>query len=399
LKINVLLYCRDWLPVVGGAQTVSLTLATGLAEWSKSHPSESFEVILATKTSANATYDSQFPFRVVRLPGTRELIRHIRSADVLHVAGPAFFPLLIAQVFRVPTVVEHHGYQSVCPNGLLLYAPDHTICPGHFMAGRYRKCLECNAKDLGWIGSFRKLVLTFPRRWLCKRVAANIAVSNHVAMRIALPHTHTIYHGIQDASGFVSDPAPSQGNQLTIGYVGRLVGEKGLPLLLDAANQLEKEGMPFQLTFIGDGPQRSELESLACRLNLQDRVSFTGDLRGAAFAKALQSVQVVAMPSQCEETAGLAAMEQMMRGGVVVAADTGGLSEVVGEAGLKFPVNDLAALTACLRKVYGNPSLLNSLGSAARSRAIRYFDLEIMIQKHVEVYKAASRSSLSARNG
>ena len=69
------------------------------------------------------------------------------------------------------------------------------------------------------------------------------------------------------------------------------------------------------------------------------------------------------MPSEWEETAGLAAIEQMMRAGVVVAANIGGLSEIVGDAGLTFPAKDSAALAARLQQIYQNPSLLTSLGA------------------------------------
>jgi glycogen(starch) synthase len=387
LKINLLLYSHDWFPLVGGVQTVTLSLATGLAEWGEDHPGDSIEVVFITQTPANGMDDSHFPFRVLRHPGQRELIRHIRSADVLHLAGPALLPPLFARMVGTPAVVEHHGYQSVCPNGLLLYAPDHTICPGHFMAARYQKCLQCNARDLGWVASLRNLVSTFPRRWLCARAAGNIAVSNHVAGRIALPRTRTIYHGIENATIAPQDPSPSNAIPFRIGYAGRLVQEKGLPLLLDAAKDLASDAIPFHLTFIGDGTQRAELEVSVRRLGLQDRVTFTGELRGSEFTAALEQIQVLVMPSQWEETAGLAAIEQMMRGGVVIAADIGGLSEVVGHAGLTFPANDSAALAARLQQIYRNPSLLTSLGAAARSRARQLFNLDSMIEQHVRLYQ------------
>ncbi|MFZ3216182.1 MAG: glycosyltransferase family 4 protein [Candidatus Acidiferrales bacterium] len=389
MKIKLLLYSHDWFPLVGGVQTVTLSLATGLAEWGKSHAPNSFEVVFVTQTPANGMDDSRFAFPVIRRPSVPELIRYIRSADVLHLAGPTLLPLLFAQLLGTPAVVEHHGYQSVCPNGLLLYAPDHSVCVGHFMAGRYQRCIQCNARDRGALGSFLNLVSTFPRRWLCRHAAGNIAVSRHVAERIALPRTRTIYHGIHDAGLPRPEPAPSPtgGNMLRLAYVGRLAGEKGLPLLLDAAKRLDEQGTPFQLTFIGDGTQRAELEAATCRLHLQDRVRFTGELTGADFATALRAVQVVVMPSQWEETAGLAAMEQMMRGGVVVAADIGGLSEVVGDAGLKFFAKDSAALSACLRQLYENPSLVNTLGAAARARARQFFSLDSMIQAHVDLYE------------
>jgi glycogen synthase len=387
VKLNLLLYAHDWFPQVGGVQTVTLSLATGLAQWGKTHPGDSIEVVFVTQTPASGMDDSQFPFPVLRRPSRRELVRRMRSADVLHLAGPALPPLLFARLLGTPAVVEHHGYHSVCPNGLLLYAPDHTICPGHFMAGQYQKCLQCNARDLGWIASLRNLVSTFPRRWLCARAAANIAVSNHVAMRIALPRTRTIYHGIENASLAPPDLSPASGTPLRIGYAGRLVQEKGLPILLDAARLLATAAIPFDLTFIGDGTQRAELEAAVRRLGLQDRVSFAGELRGPDFAAALQRIQVLVMPSQWEETAGLAAMEQMMRGRVVVAAAIGGLAEVVGDGGLTFPASDSAALAARLEQIYQNPSLLTSLGAAARSRAGQLFNLDSMIEQHMRLYQ------------
>ncbi|HEY0704381.1 MAG TPA: glycosyltransferase family 4 protein [Candidatus Acidoferrales bacterium] len=391
MTIKLLMYSHDWFPVVGGVQTVTRSLAIGLAQWGQIHPGKSFEVVFVTQTPANGMDDSRLPFPVVRRPGLRDLIRRIRAADVLHLAGPALLPQLLAWLLRTPTVIEHHGYQSVCANGLLLYAPEHSTCPSHFMNRRYQKCVECNARDLGWTRSFRSLLMTFPRRWLCQRAASNIAVSDHVAMRIALPRTRTIYHGIYDPASAPRNRASEDGSALRLGYVGRLVREKGLLLLLDAASQLQKRGVSFHLTFVGDGPQRTELEATSQRLGLPDYVTFAGELQGADFESALRAIQVVVMPSQCEETAGLAAMEQMIRGGVVVAADIGGLSEIVGDAGLKFLKNDSAALAARLHQIHENPSLIESLGVAAHSRATELFNLDTMVEQHAGLYEEVIR--------
>jgi glycosyltransferase involved in cell wall biosynthesis len=75
---------------------------------------------------------------------------------------------------------------------------------------------------------------------------------------------------------------------------------------------------------IGDGYMREKLEIETNRLGIRDRVTFTGYLQGTELNEALQKIRVLVMPSQSEETAGLAVMEQMMRGGVVVVANIGG---------------------------------------------------------------------------
>lgn len=251
-------------------------------------------------------------------------------------------------------------------------------------------CARCNAANLGWSKSLRSLVLTFPRRWMCRKVSRNIAVTDHVLKRISLPRTEVVYHGIADNISVLQDQNfGSGGNPLQIGSIGRLVSEKGLPTLLRAAKRLDDEGCNFRLTFVGDGPERANLESLARNLQFRNRVEFLGKLGGAELAKAVQSVQVVVMPSQWEETAGLAAIEQMMRGGVVVASDIGGLGEVVGDAGLRFKVGDSNALYSRLREVIERPSLRASLSLAARRRAMHTFSRNRMIEGHISAYRRA----------
>jgi glycogen(starch) synthase len=387
--MNLLLYTHFWAPSVGGVETIAMSLAEGLAHRPPAPASaeDAIHVTLVTHTPAGSMDDSLFPFRVVRRPSLQAMIQLVRSADLIHVEGPALLPLVLGFLLRKPTVVEHPVYQAICPNGLLVHEPERSICPGHFMAGHYSECIRCNSGALGWVGSFRSLLLAFPRHWLCRRVARNIAITHHVAARIDLPRTVTVYYGISDP-GALSFSAPiGNGNPIQIAYVGRLVPEKGLPILLEAAKRLVEANIPFHLTFIGNGPQRQQLERITDSLALRQRVTFKGDLRGAPFAEALRAIHLVVMPSIWEETAGLAAIEHMMRGGVVVAADVGGLGEVVGDAGLKFAMGDSGALADCIRRAYENPSLAASLGAAARTRALQVFNRDRMIQEDVRLYR------------
>jgi glycosyltransferase involved in cell wall biosynthesis len=390
--VKLLIYARDWAPSVGGVQTITKTLADGLADWSRKHDEEAIEVTLLTKTPAGSMNDSQLPYRVIREPGLMDFIREIRRADVIHLAGPTILPLVVGYLLRKPTIVEHHGYQANCPNGLLLFEPDHSVCPGHFMAGRYGKCIDCNTRNLGKLGSVRNLLFTFPRRWLCRRVAGNVAITNHVAMRIELPLSRTIYYGVRDEGTLPFHGLPDIDRGLEIGYVGRLVQEKGLPLLLEAAKQLDKSGIAFHLTFVGDGPEHLKLRSLSAQLGLDENVSFTGDLRGADLSETLRSIQVVIMPSEWEETAGLAAIEQMMSGGVTIVADIGGLAEVVGEAGLKFTPGNSEELYSCLTAVANDHAKIKQLGTMARARAVKEFSVGHFVAQHVAIYTKFQKS-------
>jgi glycosyltransferase involved in cell wall biosynthesis len=392
-KLKILIYGEYFPPVVGGVQTAMNLLAKGLVDLNtrqekNGDPCE-IEVTIATRTAADGMDDSVFPYRIVRHPGFWQLAKLIREADVIHVAGPCLLPMAIGSLIGKPVVVEHHGYQAICPNGLLFQQPAETVCPGHFVRRDYAECLRCCSATEGRARGFRSLLLTFPRYWLSRRVVAHIAITNHVAARLNLPRTETVYYGIEVQDSMGAEGASPPSGRLQIAYVGRLVPEKGLPVLLQATKRLRDSGASFEVKLIGDGPERSRLEKLAETLGLNGLVQFTGDLRNSDLDRAVSKVAVVVMPSVWEETAGLSAIEQMMRGRVVIVADIGGLSEVVGEAGLKFAPGDSQALAACIRKVIENPILAASLGSAARVRALQFFTSDRMVRDHFSKYEEA----------
>jgi len=180
--------------------------------------------------------------------------------------------------------------------------------------------------------------------------------------------------------------------------VGRLVSLKGLPLILQAAKRLQVAGYDFHIKFVGDGPERAELESLAEKLGLGGTVEFTGFLTGDLLQMKAKELSAVLMPSVWEETAGLAAIEQMMRGKLVIASDIGGLGEIVNSCGLLFPPGNLEALTQCMRTVLDHPEIVELKGQVARRRAVDLFSQSIMVREHMELYSRLLRSSDAGRH-
>lgn len=386
--MKLLIYSHFFPPSVGGVETIVLSLATWLAALRDSKGAPQFEITLVTQTPAAKDDDRAIAFPVFRKPGLLKLWRLIRKSDLIHVAGPALAPLILARLSRKPFVIEHHGYQATCPNGLLFHHPTGTACRGHFQAGEYRECLKCNSLNEGTAKNLWLLLSAFLRRAASRRASANIAPSSHVATRQGLPRTITIAHGIEDpcivpAASFTADCVNPKG----FAYLGRLVMEKGLSILLEAARLLRAEGHELHLLLIGDGPDRPRLENEIKTLGLESVVRILGFLPRNDLDLALRPIGTLIIPTIMEETAGLAAIEQMMRGRLVIASAVGGLQEVVGDAGLTFPPGDAAALAACMKKVLHQPALVNTLGAQARDRAKALFLLERMIQDHATLYR------------
>jgi glycosyltransferase involved in cell wall biosynthesis len=253
------------------------------------------------------------------------------------------------------------------------------------MARRYLECLGCNAKVLSPSANLRSLLATFPRRWLSRRVARNVAPSLHVGRVVALPRTITIHHGVP-APEEIPRAIPSA-EPFCFAYVGRLVWEKGGHVLLRAARKLMDRGYDFRLKIIGDGPYRARLENLTDGLGLRSRTAFTGYLQGEALQDALRGITATVMPSVCDEVAPVAAIEDMAQGRLTIASDGGGLAELVDGVGLKFTPGDAGSLEACMRRVLDDPDLANVLGEKARERARQLFRADRMVSEHASLYR------------
>lgn len=388
--MKLLIYSHFVAPSIGGVETIVLSLARGLAELRDSAGAREFEITLVTQTPADNFDDTSLPFRVVRLPKFFQLWSLIRSSDVVHLAGPALAPLFLTRLSRKPLVIEHHGYQATCPNGLLFHHPTQSVCRGHFEAGNYLECWNCNRKIEGGEGALRLLISTFFRRAGCRSAAKNIAPSHHVASRQGLPRTEVILHGVQDPWGGTEVQAGSRAaEKRNFAYLGRLVVEKGVSVLVEAASLLCAEGRSVRVLLIGDGPDRPRLEKQIAASDLKSSLRITGFLTGAGLVEVLQDVHVVVMPSVWEETAGLAALEQMARGRAVIASAIGGLGEIVNGAGLIFAPGDPASLAGAMRRILDEPDLASSLGALARQRVLQSFSFGAMIDAHATLYRSA----------
>jgi glycosyltransferase involved in cell wall biosynthesis len=384
--MKLLIYSHFFAPSIGGVENIVLSLARGLAELQSPEGLSEFEVTLVTQTPRGSFDDPSLPFAVVRRPSLSELWSIIRASDMIHVAGPAVAPVVLGRLARKPVIIEHHGYQAICPNGLLFHHPTQSACPGHFQRRNYAECFRCNQQNESSWKSARLLALTFLRHALCNGVVSNIAPTQHVAMRNQLPRSKVIFHGIEDRYRRFSSGQSSVYDPHSFAYVGRLVREKGVLVLLEAMRLLRQESCDVFLRIIGDGPERSNVERTITEWGLEKNVCLTGFLLKDELDAALQDIGTIIMPTLMEETAGLAVIEQMMRGRLVIASDTGGLGEVVGSTGLRFPAGDAAALADCMRNVMQNSDIINSLGRKARERALETFDRASMIGGHVDVY-------------
>ncbi|HTD45803.1 MAG TPA: glycosyltransferase [bacterium] len=170
-------------------------------------------------------------------------------------------------------------------------------------------------------------------------------------------------------------------------FVGRLAREKGIALLLEVAAALPE----VWLLLVGDGPERQDLQAQAQRLGLGERVIFAGELDHAHVVDALHACDLFVFPSQTE-TLGLAVLEAMAAGRVVVAVQGGAMPDIVrdGETGRVVPP-DPEALRRAIADLLAAPEQRQAWGARAQGAAAAYRQ-DRVLEQLLGVYDALLES-------
>jgi len=217
-------------------------------------------------------------------------------------------------------------------------------------------------------------------------IAVSRAVADHAVIQEGLPREKiTVIHNGVDLKHFTPRAirTPGPGNRLVA--IGRLVRQKGFDLLLKA---LIAEP-DWQLTLVGDGPMRAQLQAQVLALGLTGRVQLLGDQ--ADVRPFLMMADVLVQPSRWEGF-GLVVLEGMAMGLPVLVAASDGLTEVVehGRSGWLVPPGSTGALVDGLRTLTRDSALRGRLGLGALSRA-RDFGIEETAAAYLAVYRTLHR--------
>jgi len=170
-----------------------------------------------------------------------------------------------------------------------------------------------------------------------------------------------------DVSRFRPVETPSEDRAVRVGFVGRLVHQKGVDVLLKAVALLDP-ALPFVVDIVGDGAERQELESLGASLGVAHRVRFLGWKSSEELPELYRCMDVLALPSRDEGMPNVV-LEAMATGLPVVATKVAGTEELVhdGETGLIVPPEDHQALAEALRRAVTDRETRTSMGAAGRT--------------------------------
>lgn len=178
-------------------------------------------------------------------------------------------------------------------------------------------------------------------------------------------------------------------DDVLVGAVGRLVWEKGLAELLEAARILRKERPEVRMVVVGpteedkrDGLRESDLAAIT----EETGVVFAGARRDVESVYGAFDLYVLASH---REGFPRSAMEAAAMGLPVIATDIRGCRHVVddGDNGLLVPVRDGAALARAIDALAGDPDRRTAMSAAARRKAASDFDQQRVIERTIACYE------------
>jgi glycosyltransferase involved in cell wall biosynthesis len=333
--VKILISSHAFAPSIGGIETVSELLAGEFVRLGH-------EVCLLTQTPA--TESGSFTYPVIRQPSVGELCRALSWSDIFWQNNLSLRTLWPVTVMRRPVVITHQGSYCRKPSGLDIHQRLKHASANHYPSVAISKAVaDC----------FRTRSVVIPN-----------------------PYNSELFR--------LSAGAAERDRDLI--FLGRLVSEKGVDLLLRSLGILRARQLSPYLTIVGRGPERDHLEQMTVELGLGEQVMFAGPLQGATLAAMIERHKILVVPSRYEEPFGVVALEGIASGCVVVGSNRGGLPEAIGPCGVTFANGDVEALTEKLAGLLLQPESCERLRANAPAH-LANFQIETVARKYLALFQ------------
>ena len=318
--MKILFSSYAYAPCIGGIEIASALLT-------REFLAAGHEIILVTETPALAL--SPDPFEIARNPSLARLLQLVRWSEVVFQNNISLRHLIPALLVRKPVLVVHQTW------------------------------IRNIAGKIGWNDRIKRALL--PR---VNNVAVSQAIANDLnigAEVIGNPYDDRVFKLI---------PHTARDRELL--FVGRLVSDKGVDVLLRALGILKQQSVSACLTIIGRGPEETNLRALVCEWRLDQTVTFAGEKVGPELAELMNRHQVIVIPSRWPEPFGIVALEGIACGCIAVGSEQGGLSETIGNCGMTFRNGDSKELADRLRTLLSDSQMREKSRAAAPAHLERF---------------------------
>ena len=213
-------------------------------------------------------------------------------------------------------------------------------------------------------------------------IGVSKGVSEYALNVLKIKNTKTIYNGLNEDHFYF--PNNRQQSTFTVAHMGSFTHQKNHSFIIDIFSEITKRYSNTQLLLLGDGKLRKDIEAKVKSLNLEDKVTFTGNV--VDVPKALACAHCFLFPSHYEGF-GKAAIEAMSMGIVPILSNYPAAGELITNEQEGFIVNnmDTDAYADCIARLIESSELRERMSNASRKRVVEQFSLKKMINEYQSI--------------
>lgn len=176
----------------------------------------------------------------------------------------------------------------------------------------------------------------------------------------------------------------------TIGYVGRLVHEKGVDVLFNALSLLQKDFLQFKVLICGDGLYIDYLKKMAEEINISQYINWQLAVLHDKVPEIMSQIDILVLPSRSipswKEQFGLVLAQAMSMGIPVIGSDCGAIPEVIGKDELIFHEEDYRSLASLLKKMIMDENYYQKISRYGVLRSRQNFTNDIIVEKLLKLF-------------
>lgn len=176
-----------------------------------------------------------------------------------------------------------------------------------------------------------------------------------------------------------------QNEQFRIGFVGRLVYQKGIDVLLAATGRLREQGHDFWIVLCGTGSDEEAMRHEAQKQEVADLVTWRGAVSHAQVPEEMSKFDVLVLPSRTmpkwKEQFGHVLIEAMAMGIPVIGSTCGEIPNVIGRPDLVFPEGDVEGLASILERMICDPAWREEVGQYGITRVYEHYTHERIAER------------------
>jgi len=380
-EIHILMILKNYLKVPNGTQWQAISLAKALKE-----KGCIVEFVVANVEGIKNKKGYKDPSGI---------LVHILPYIAVRVLG-TFLYLISLAIFIIANRKKYHIYH--------IYFAKYSAFAASLLKPLHHKVIICRPAGAGIYGdiSVLKKETWFP--WLIlrtlRKVDAIVTVSKaikdeFISENFSEEKVVLIPNGVdvsrfnmkhQLANTSLAGDLSESSKIIRLLFVGRLSPHKGLKYLFDALKKMDDK-IKYQLTLIGDGEIRSELEEYVRQSNLSSMVTFAGSQLNVE--KYYKESDIFILPSISEGLSN-SLLEAMASGLAVIAAKVSGTEDVIedGINGILVESKNSAQIASAIVNLSESESLRIKLGENARETVLKNFSIDSVAEKYIALYKS-----------